>query len=102
MAQIETIFRNTMFRNTKSNAAGLDFHPTAHLAFGSASHRYKPRIFPAREEGLRLLYEGVTSTMPHQGVGFTKAESHAGGAAPDKTHCETVLNYETALLECAS
>ena len=40
--------------------------------------------------------------MPHQGVGFTKAESHAGGAAPDKTHCETVLNYETALLECAS
>jgi RNA polymerase sigma-70 factor, ECF subfamily len=41
--------------------------------------------------------------MPHQGVGFTKAESYAG-AAQDKTDlsCETVLNYETALFECAS
>ena len=41
--------------------------------------------------------------MPHQGVGLTKAESYAG-AAQDKTDlsCETVLNYETALLECAS
>src|SRR3954466_602486 len=41
--------------------------------------------------------------MPHQGVGFTKAESYAG-AAQDKTDLtgETALNYETALLECAS
>ena len=49
---------------------------------------------------MRLRYEGVTSTMPHQGAGFTKAESHAG-AAQDDTY-ETALNYETALLECAS
>jgi RNA polymerase sigma-70 factor (ECF subfamily) len=41
--------------------------------------------------------------MPHQGADFTKAESHSG-AAQDDTHlnCETALNYETALLECAS
>ena len=35
--------------------------------------------------------------MPHQGAGFTKAESHRGAAQHD-TH----LNYETALLECAA
>src|SRR3979411_964208 len=35
--------------------------------------------------------------MPHQGAGFTKAESHRGAAEHD-----TYLNYETALLECAS
>src|SRR4030088_2346787 len=39
--------------------------------------------------------------MPHQGAGFTKAESHAG-AAQDNLSCETAFNYETALLECAS
>ena len=41
--------------------------------------------------------------MPHQGTGFTKAKSHSG-AAQDDTYlsCETALNYETALLECAS
>jgi RNA polymerase sigma-70 factor (ECF subfamily) len=39
--------------------------------------------------------------MPHQGVGFTKADSHAG-AAQDNRSCETAFNYETALLECAS
>src|SRR4030081_3028938 len=39
--------------------------------------------------------------MPHQGVGFTKADSHAG-AAQDNLSCETAFNYETALLECAS
>src|SRR4030088_1730620 len=39
--------------------------------------------------------------MPHQGAGFTKAESHAG-AAQDNPSCETAFNYETALLECAS
>ena len=38
--------------------------------------------------------------MPHQGAGFTKAESRSG-AAQDDTY-ETALNYETALLECAS
>src|SRR3979490_724736 len=35
--------------------------------------------------------------MPHPGAGFTKAESHSGAARDD-----TYLNYETALLECAS
>src|ERR1700716_1232693 len=35
--------------------------------------------------------------MPHHGAGFTKAESHRGAAQRD-----TYLNYETALLECAS
>ena len=35
--------------------------------------------------------------MPHHGAGFTKAESHRGAAQHD-----TYLNYETALLECAS
>jgi RNA polymerase sigma-70 factor, ECF subfamily len=35
--------------------------------------------------------------MPHQGAGFTKAESRSSAAQHD-----TYLNYETALLECAS
>jgi RNA polymerase sigma-70 factor (ECF subfamily) len=35
--------------------------------------------------------------MPHHSAGFTKAESHRGTAQHD-----TYLNYETALLECAS
>src|SRR3954451_13774655 len=41
--------------------------------------------------------------MPHQGAGFTNAESRSG-AAQDDTYLnrETALNYETALLECAS
>jgi RNA polymerase sigma-70 factor (ECF subfamily) len=41
--------------------------------------------------------------MPHQGAGFTKAESRCGAAQDDTyLNCETALNYETALLECAS
>jgi RNA polymerase sigma-70 factor (ECF subfamily) len=41
--------------------------------------------------------------MPHQGADFTKAESHFGAAQGDTyLNCETALNYETALLECAS
>src|SRR3979490_1055991 len=41
--------------------------------------------------------------MPHQGAGFTKAESHFGAAQGDTyLNCETALNYETALIECAS
>src|SRR5258708_8600500 len=41
--------------------------------------------------------------MPHQVTGFAQAESRSG-AAQDDTHlnCETALNYETALIECAS
>ena len=35
--------------------------------------------------------------MPHHGAGFAKADSHRGAAEHD-----TYLNYETALLECAS
>jgi RNA polymerase sigma-70 factor, ECF subfamily len=56
-----------------------------------------------------VLYEGddftkgMTSTMPHQGPGFTKAESRSDAARDDTyLNCETALNYETALLECAS
>src|SRR5947199_5119340 len=67
----------------------------------------EPPIFPAREYDGVCLTKGVTSTMPHQAAGFTKAKAEAeahSGAAQDDTyrHCETVLNYETALLECAS
>ena len=41
--------------------------------------------------------------MPHHGAGFTKAESHRTTAGVDKRlNCETALNYETALIECAS
>jgi RNA polymerase sigma-70 factor, ECF subfamily len=41
--------------------------------------------------------------MPHQGSGFTKTASHSGAAQDDTyLNCETALNYETALLECAS
>jgi RNA polymerase sigma-70 factor, ECF subfamily len=41
--------------------------------------------------------------MPHQGAGFTAAKSHSGAAQDDTyLNCETALNYETALLECAS
>ena len=41
--------------------------------------------------------------MPHPGAGFTKAESHSCAVRDDRyLNCETALNYETALLECAS
>ncbi|WP_407118037.1 sigma-70 family RNA polymerase sigma factor [Bradyrhizobium sp. LMG 9283] len=39
--------------------------------------------------------------MPHQCVGFTKEETRPG-AERHAYRCETPLNYETALLECAS
>jgi RNA polymerase sigma-70 factor (ECF subfamily) len=38
--------------------------------------------------------------MPHQGAEFKKADSRSGAAQEDTY--ETALNYETALLECAS
>ena len=45
--------------------------------------------------------------MPHPGAGFTKAESYSGAERDDGclntySNCEATLNYETALLECAS
>src|ERR1700704_5125314 len=40
--------------------------------------------------------------MPHPGAGFTKAESHSGAARDDTYLNYETLNYETALLECAS
>jgi RNA polymerase sigma-70 factor (ECF subfamily) len=41
--------------------------------------------------------------MSHQGTGSTKADSRSGAAQDDTyRNCETALNYETALLECAS
>ena len=40
--------------------------------------------------------------MPHQGAGFTKTESHSAATQDDTINCGTALNYETALLECAS
>jgi RNA polymerase sigma-70 factor (ECF subfamily) len=41
--------------------------------------------------------------MPHQGADFTKADSRPGAAQDDPyLNCETALNYETALLECAA
>ena len=39
--------------------------------------------------------------MPHQGAGFAKAEFHSRAAQGD-TNLETALNYEAALIECAS
>ncbi|MEH2506517.1 RNA polymerase sigma-70 factor (ECF subfamily) [Bradyrhizobium sp. AZCC 1578] len=52
---------------------------------------------------MRLRYEGVTSTMPRHGAEFTKAESRSGAAQDDTyLNCETALNYETALIECAA
>ncbi|SHG98151.1 sigma-70 family RNA polymerase sigma factor [Bradyrhizobium erythrophlei] len=39
--------------------------------------------------------------MPHQGAGFAKAEFHSRAAQGD-TNLEAALNYESALLECAS
>ncbi|MCK1479418.1 sigma-70 family RNA polymerase sigma factor [Bradyrhizobium sp. 197] len=39
--------------------------------------------------------------MPHQCVHLTKAKIRPGAARHD-SYCETALNYETALLECAS
>jgi hypothetical protein len=48
------------------------------------------------------LRQGVVD-MPHHGTGFTKTECHSGAAQGDTDlNCETALNYETALLECAS
>lgn len=45
----------------------------------------------------------VAATMPHEGTSLTKAESHSGAAQDDiKLDCATALNYETALIECAS
>ena len=41
--------------------------------------------------------------MPHQGAGFTKAESYSGAARDQHiSQLRDGLNYETALLECAS
>src|ERR1700730_8430789 len=41
--------------------------------------------------------------MPHQGTDFAKAEFHSRAAQGDTNlNCETALNYETALIECAS
>src|SRR3981081_2953325 len=41
--------------------------------------------------------------MPHQGAGVTRAASHSAAAQGDTyPSCETALDYETALLECAS
>lgn len=41
--------------------------------------------------------------MPHHGAEFTKAESRSGAAQDDTyLNCETALNYETALIECAA
>src|ERR1700704_5578674 len=40
--------------------------------------------------------------MPHQGAGFTKAESHRGATHHDTHHINYEINYETALLECAA
>ena len=41
--------------------------------------------------------------MPHQRAGLTKAKSNSGAARVDTyLDCGTALNYETALLECAS
>lgn len=46
---------------------------------------------------------GVTSTMPHQCVALTNAKPRTGAARHDSYfNRETALNYETALLECAS
>jgi RNA polymerase sigma-70 factor (ECF subfamily) len=41
--------------------------------------------------------------MPHQGTDFTKGEFRSSAVQQNKYFdCETVLNYERALLECAS
>ena len=41
--------------------------------------------------------------MPHQAASFTKSESHDSATQNDNyLNCEKTLNYETALLECAS
>jgi RNA polymerase sigma-70 factor, ECF subfamily len=41
--------------------------------------------------------------MPHQSAGLTRVESRSGAALDDACpNCDTALNYETALLECAS
>jgi RNA polymerase sigma-70 factor, ECF subfamily len=41
--------------------------------------------------------------MPHHGADFTNAESRSGAAQDDTyLNCETALNYETALIECAA
>jgi RNA polymerase sigma-70 factor (ECF subfamily) len=41
--------------------------------------------------------------VPHHGTGLTKTGSHSGAVQGNTyLNCETALNYETALLECAS
>jgi RNA polymerase sigma-70 factor, ECF subfamily len=41
--------------------------------------------------------------VPHQAARFVKSESHHNGERDNKyLNCEKALNYETALLECAS
>src|ERR1700681_2332087 len=40
--------------------------------------------------------------MPHQGAGFAKAQFHARAAQGDTNLNREALNYERALLECAS
>ena len=53
--------------------------------------------------GIRLLYDRMTSIMPHQAAGLRKPESYSGAARHQSSlNCETAVNYEKALLECAS
>src|SRR5262245_50056071 len=61
-------------------------------------------IFPGILEVLvaSVLRQGKFN-VPHQAASFTISESHHGGERDDKyLNREKVLNYETALLECAS
>src|SRR3981081_4377852 len=100
MAETEKFLRN------KIHAAGLIF-PTARFAFlGNAGRHHHYRHFLEMQVITNIPSAGIVVScalrqgdfdMPHQGAGFTKAESHRGAAEHD-----TYLNYETALLECAS
>jgi RNA polymerase sigma-70 factor, ECF subfamily len=56
---------------------------------------------PSSGIAVAFALDRVTLTMPHQSARFIK--SHSGAAQQDRyLSSETALNYETALLECAS
>lgn len=66
---------------------------------GKANHQYSLQ----GEEWSCVCVVTGELTMPHQGAGFTKAEFHSRAAQGDTNlNRATALNYETALLECAS
>jgi RNA polymerase sigma-70 factor, ECF subfamily len=75
----------------------LDFADSFFRNFWNCKSAILPRT------GIPPNLRQVTSTMPRQDVALTKTKCRSAAAHGDRyLDCESALNYETALLECAS